>query len=329
MKLHVPWTREPSPHRAEAARRNADWLAAHGMVRDPRAAALYDRWDIPGLAALSFPDLDATQLALATDLFAFYFLFDDQFDGELGLRPEEVARVTDELTGVAYGVLPAGTLSPVVSAFADLWRRLSLGMSERWRARAAYNWEWYFSTHPSEALGRSSAVVPSRDAYLMLRRGADGTETVLDAVEHFHGEVPPVAFHNPELRLLRQYAADAPAFSNDIWSYPKEAPRGDVYNLVVIEQHRRGCSLEQAMAAISGEAQAMIDAFAALAQDVPRILDRLGVRGEEAAAVLRYRDTLAAWLHGYLVWESSTLRYRAEGALPVEGPNYVEELLVG
>ncbi|MFC5911805.1 terpene synthase family protein [Streptacidiphilus monticola] len=327
MQLRVPWQTQPSPYRDEAAEHNLEWLRSHGMLKDPAAVSVYERWDIPTLAARSFPDLDRSGLRLATDMFSFYFLFDDQFDGEVGLDPLHVARVTDELTAIAHGGRPVDTPSPVASAFGDLWRRLSLGMSRRWRSRAAFHWEEYFSAHPSEALGRVDAVVPSRAAFLEMRRCADGAQTVLDAVERFGGEVPPAALHNPTMRLLRQYAADAPAFSNDVWSYDKEAPRGDVYNLVVITQHELGCGLAEAKATVQEEAQEMVDSFARMRADVPRLCDRLGVHGSERLAVSRYVAALASWLAGWSYWEQTTLRYRAEGAIPVDQPNYIDELL--
>ncbi|MBC3842920.1 hypothetical protein GXW82_30350 [Streptacidiphilus sp. 4-A2] len=222
---------------------------------------------------------------------------------------------------------------PVNSSFADLWRRSSEGMSPRWRARAASNWEWYFSAHPSEALGRlrasesSSMLVPDRAAYLMLRRGADGTETVLDMIERFASEVPPAAFHSPQLRLMRQLAADAPAFSNDVYSYDKEAPRGDVYNLVVILQHQRQCGREEAAAAVLAETQWMVDQYQQLAVEIPQLCDRLGLDRSQRRSVERYAEGLAAWMSGYFIWESDTERYRPQGSPPVDQPGHLEPLL--
>jgi pentalenene synthase len=337
MDLTVPLPRRVNAHGAVAEAHNLGWLRSHDMLRDPKAVELYARWDIPGLAARSFPTLDPGQLCLATDLFSFYFLFDDQFDSELGFRPKEVAKVCDTLIGIAHGDLGHKDESPVASSFADLWKRSSDGMSPRWRARAASNWEWYFAAHPSEALGRVRAgaaergeqapAVPDRSAYLMLRRGADGTETVLDMLERFAAEVPPVAYHSPELRLMRQLAADAPAFSNDVHSYAKEAPRGDVYNLVVITQHQRQCGVAEASAAVMAEVQWMIDEYIRLSARIDELCDGLGLDPRQRRAVERYAEGLSAWLSGYLDWESGTLRYRPEGELPADRPNFLERLL--
>ena len=337
MELNLPFPRHISAHRDRAEAHNLDWLRTHGMLTGRKAIELYSRWDIPDLAARSFPHLNADELCLATDLFSFYFLFDDQFDGELGMHPAQVAMACDPLIRIAHGQPKDLPDSPVTSSFTDLWRRSSEGMSSRWRARAASNWEWYFAAHPSEALGRRRAAVaeqdgslpavPDRAAYLMLRRGADGTETVLDMIERFAAEVPAVAFHSPQLRLMRQLAADAPAFSNDVYSYDKEAPRGDVYNLVVILQHQRQCRREEASAAVLAETQWMIDQYVQLAVELPELCDSLGLGSHDRRAVERYADGLAAWMGGYFDWERHTARYRPQGSLPVDQPGHLESLL--
>ena len=332
MELNLPFPRRTSTHTATATAHNLDWLQSHGMLTGREAIELYAQWDIPDLAARSFPDLDPDELGLATDLFSFYFLFDDQFDSELGLRPAEVARACDPLVAIVHGDAKSAPESPINSSFADLWRRSSEGMSARWRARAASNWEWYFSAHPSEALGRlrateSAMAVPDRAAYLMLRRGADGTETVLDMIERFAAEVPAVAFHSPQLKLMRQLAADAPAFSNDVYSYDKEAPRGDVYNLVVVLQHQRQCGRAEAVAAVLAETQWMVDQYLQLSSEIPELCVRLGLDRAQRRAVERYADGLACWLVGYFDWERSTARYRPEGSPPVDRPGHLEPLL--
>jgi hypothetical protein len=326
--IRIPGPVRHNPLEETAARHNLQWLRAHGMLRDERAQRLYDRWFIPGLASASFPDADLAELCLAVDQCAFYFLFDDQFDGERGARPAEVTRVCAPLITTLHTGRAPEHPSPVESAFADLWRRGSQGMSARWRARAAFHWEGYFMAHPSEALGRAIPDArPNRDAYLVLRRGASGVDTVLDLVERILGEVPTAAYHNPQLTLMRQLAGDAPAINNDVYSYAKEAPRGDVYNLAVITQRERGLSREQAFTLVRDEAQRMANDFFVLAEQIPAIAIALGCTGEEGASVLRYVDGMGDWMRGYFSWEASTVRYRPEGALPVDQPNYLEELL--
>ena len=309
MALKVPFPRRTSTHRAAAGAHNLTWLREYELLGGKDDTQRYVRWNVPDLTARSFPDASYEDLCLATDLFSFYFLFDDQFDGALGVRPREVARACEPLIAIAHGDYAAAKESPYTACFADVWRRSSERMSSRWRARAAYNWEWYFAAHPNEALGRSAARVPDRDSYLMLRRGTGGMETVLDMLECFADEVPAEAFHSPQLRLMRQLASDVPTFSNDVHSLDKEAPHGDVNNLVMVLQQQRQCGRDEACAAVLAEAQWMIDQYSRLATEIPELCTRLGLGSHQRRAVERYADGLASWLSGYLDWESLTERY--------------------
>ncbi|GAA0704115.1 hypothetical protein GCM10010193_68970 [Kitasatospora atroaurantiaca] len=307
--LELSFPHRRSPHHAQAAAHHQEWLRRHRELATGTNEFTYAHWDVAELAAVSYPECSAEDLGLATDLMGFYFLFDDQFDGPLGRRPDQVARICDRLTAIVHGARPAGT-SAVERAFADLWRRSIKGMPPRWRARAAYNWEWYFACHPSEAAGRISGQIPDREAYLMLRRGTAAMETIFDMIERLgRFEVPQTVFHHPLLRQLRQLAADIPSLSNDVRSFPMEAPRGDVCNLVMIVQQERGCPAEEAGSVVLAEAQLMIDRFTELRSELPDAYRWLALDQSERAAARRYADGLANWLAGYLRWEARTGRY--------------------
>jgi hypothetical protein len=310
--LDVPYPYRRNRHLADAEARHRGWLGEFRMLGSRMSPESYDRWDVPDLAALSYPDCAADELALAADLMGFYFLFDDQFDGPLGRRPAEVAAICDGLTAVLHGA-PAPAGEPCALAFEDLWRRIRQGMSPRWRARAMFSWESYFASHPAEAAGRRTGEPPDRESYLILRRGTAAMESVLDMVERLgRFEVAPAAFHSPPLKQLRQLAADIPSLSNDVRSYPLEAVRGDVNNLVMIVQRDRQCSLEEAGSVVLAEAQLMLDRFTEIVDELPGTYQALELGPEQELAAGRYAGGLTDWLTGYLSWESGTGRYRPE-----------------
>ncbi|WP_441248785.1 terpene synthase family protein [Kitasatospora sp. McL0602] len=309
--LELPFPHRRSPHRAQAAAHHQEWLHRHRDLAAATGETAYAHWEIVELAALSYPECSPADLGLATDLLGFYFLFDDQFDGPLGRRPEQIARICERLGAVLHGARPDGN-SPVERAFADIWRRSLQGMPARWQSRAAYDWEWYFASHAAEAAGRNSGRLPDRQGYLMLRRGTAAMETVFDMIERLgRFEVPQAVLHHPVLRQLRQLAADIPSLTNDVRSYPLEAPRGDVCNLVLIAQRERACSVEEACAVVIDEAQVMVDRFAELSTELPDVYRWLELSQAEREAARRYTDGLANWLAGYLHWEERTGRYHA------------------
>ncbi|WP_037574008.1 terpene synthase family protein [Phaeacidiphilus oryzae] len=336
--LEVPYPPRSNKHLDAAAARHIDWLTGHGMLGGQDAVDLYEAWGVEDLTARLFPETDEDGLTLAFDLFGFYFLFDDQFDGEVGIRPRLAAEVCQPLIEITHGDYTGAGRSPVTASFADLWQRLTRGMSPRWSARAAANWEWYLASHANEAAGRSLAaeqraagkrvVFPDRSSFMIVRHGASGAETVMDAIERINRiEVPPAAFHSPQLRLLRQLAGDIPGICNDVCSYAKELPRGDVYNMVAVVQHQQQCTLEEAYKIVLAECQWMIDQCWRLSRQVPALCRRLGLNEEETDAVVRYADGMGDWIRGYLDWEPSTPRYQLDGMLPVDRPNYLEDLL--
>ena len=130
MDLQLPFPERTNPRRGTAAQRNLEWLRAHDMLRGPEAAALYERWNIAGLAAASFPDLELDDLSLAVDQCAFYFLFDDQFDSDLGLDPAEVARVCASSCSSRPTNPPEGSIRPSCDP-AGAWPRSASSCSAR------------------------------------------------------------------------------------------------------------------------------------------------------------------------------------------------------
>jgi hypothetical protein len=328
VRFDIPIPARRNPHEAEAERHNLDWLRRHRMLADPEAVALYRSWRLPDLAARCWPDASADDLGLTVDLKSFYFLFDDQFDGPQGAIPTKVAAVCQELIDIVHQNLAVTPRSPIGRAFADLWDRSREGMSRSWVARTAHDWERYFASYPYEAVNRRSQVIPSMDDYLTIRRGSAATESVTDMVERLNRiEVPPVAFHSAQLRLMRQIAADVPFICNDVYSYEKEAARGDVYNLVIVLRHQRRCSLAQAVDEIQAMVADRIRRFLQLRDQVSQMMDEVGIPAPYRQQVLRYTAGLGDWLRGHNDWMSSTVRYRASGSLPADRPGYLDTLL--
>ncbi|MFI1715078.1 terpene cyclase [Streptomyces sp. NPDC053513] len=309
--LDLPFPPRSNPNQASVAQRHRDWLLHHEGLAVTITLPAYEKWDVPRLAAFTSPDSAADDLVLAADLLGFYFLFDDRFDSDLGRSPARVAEMCTRLTGLLHGNGPEpGARTAVEQAFADLWERSVRGMSRRWLARSAYNWEWYFACHPAEAAGRLTGRLPDRESYLALRRGTAAMETLFDMVERLNRfELPQEALHHPAFRRMRQLAADIPSFTNDVHSYAQELARGDVANIVMIVREELDSTPDEAAVEVMREAQRMVDRFVELSSEVPEICDLLGLSPAAREAARRYVDGLAAWIAGYHRWEIDTGRY--------------------
>ncbi|MER6518319.1 terpene cyclase [Streptomyces sp. NPDC001553] len=325
----LPFPLALSPDLQGARQRNLAWVHRLGLVGYGRSLDWYASWDMPLLAAHGMPYARGAALDLCTDAMAFFFVFDDQFDGPLGRDPARVVAVCRKLIDIVHGA-PAGPGADACSrAFSDIWTRSLRGSHSGWAARSAHEWEYYFATQAHEAIGRIRGTPGDLETYLQVRRGIAGTAVPLSLGERAAGlGVPAAAFHSPQLRLMRDIAVDVSMMCNDVYSLEKEEARGDVDNLVLVLQHAGGGTREEAVAAAREEVARRTRRFAELAAQVPRMCTRLGLTGRESAHVRTYVEVMAWWMSGYHAWQTRTRRYTgALQVLPRTGPGYFDEIL--
>ncbi|ROR00133.1 pentalenene synthase/avermitilol synthase [Streptomyces sp. 2132.2] len=313
----------------EVRRHNLEWVRGHGLVSDDRSVAWYASWDMPRLAALGFPHARGPALDLCADAMGFFFVFDDQFDGPLGLDPARTARVCQQLIDIAHGAAPPAGSDPCTEAFADLRARGTRGAHPAWTARTAHEWEYYFAAHAHEAIGRLRGTPADMTTYLQVRRGIAATDLPLSLGERAAGiTVPAAAFHAPQLRIMRQAAIDVTLMCNDVYSLEKEEARGDVDNLVLVLEHTRHLDRDEAVTAAGHRVDRLVGRFRELAAHVPALCAQLGLRRSERAAVDTYVGIMTAWMAGYHAWQRGTLRYRtAPEVVPASGPGHLDRIL--
>lgn len=315
-----------------ARRHTAAWVRDRGLTPSKESASWFAMWDIPRLASYGFPDASPEGLVLASDAMAFFFLFDDQFDGPLGRRPDRVARVCQEFIDVVHGAQPGRSAlfaAPALDAFADLWDRCRNGAPASWQARAAGEWEYYFAAHAHEAINRLRGEPTGFDEYLEVRRGIAATDLPLSLGERAAGlDLPPAAMHAPALRILRRTAIEITFMCNDVYSLEKEESRGDMDNLVLVIEHEEALCRDAALARARREVAERCARFIALAARVPEVCAGLGLTVRQTAVVHGYVDVMTGWIRGYHEWETETLRYaRAGEILPAHGPGYFDHLV--
>lgn len=328
--FHLPFPFQISADLKQAREHNFGWVRQMGLVTEDRALVWYTSWDMAKLAAYGYPYAKGPDLDLCADTMAFFFLFDDQFDGPLGRLPDRVARVCQELIDIIHSshAEPEHT-SPCAAAFADIWARSRQGMSVAWQARTAYEWEYYFATYTHEAIHRCMGVPQDMERFLHVRRGMSGNALPVSLGERASRiDVPAAAFHSPQLRIMRGIATDVTFSCNDVYSVEKEAARGDVDNIVLVLEHERQCSRAEAIEEVRRMVYEWSNRFVRLAGEVPALCETLALTPEEAASIRRYVYVMAAWIRGYHKWEAETRRYlTAHAVLPDTMPGYFEDLL--
>ena len=328
IEFDLPFTLRTSPDLEDTRRRNLWWVQQHKLVAGARALNWYRSWDIPLLAAYGFPYAQGPELDLCTDAMAFFFVFDDQFDGPLGLAPDRVGRLCQGLIDIVHGAEPRPGADPCSVAFADLWRRCTEGALPGWAARVAHEWEYYFAAHAHEAINRRRGTPTDMEQYLQVRRGVAATALPVSLGERAAAiAVPAAAFHSPQLRIMREIAVDVTLMCNDVYSLEKEEARGDMDNLVLVIQHAQCCSREMAVAAARDEVHRRVTRFRQLAGEVPVMCHQLVLTDAQRSAVNASVEVMAAWIVGYHTWQTETLRYRtALETLPSSGPGYFESV---
>ncbi|MGW3321422.1 terpene synthase family protein [Streptomyces virginiae] len=329
IEFHLPFPSLLSPDLEGARQRNPAWVRGMGLVGEGRSLEWYASWDMPLLAAHGFPYAQGQALDLCADAMGFFFVFDDQFDGPLGQDPARAATVCRQLIDIVHGASPAAGADACSLAFADLWARSRDGAHPSWVARTAHEWEYYFATQAHEAIGRLRGTPADMETYLQVRRGIAGTDLPLSLGERAAGiTVPAAAFHSPQLRIMRQAAIDVTFMCNDVYSLEKEEARGDMDNLVLVIEHTRSCTRDEAVTGARQEVDGRVARFQELARQVPAMCLQLGLTDRERTDVATYVEIMGAWMSGYHAWQSQTRRYTgALQVIPTTGPGYFDEVL--
>ncbi|MET9425238.1 MULTISPECIES: isoafricanol synthase [unclassified Streptomyces] len=322
--IRIPFPARLSPYAERARQHTLQWVQETGLLAGDVATAEYDALRLERLMAYFYPDATAGDLELAADFNAWFFIFDDQFDGGLGTRPHEIRGVVDALvaTMTTDGAPQAagGRDTPLVRAFRDIWLRSTAGAPYEWRLRFRDHWQAYLAAHVGEAHHRNADRLPSLEQFLEVRRHSIGVQPCLDFTERCGGYALPEELHRSfPLREMREITGDVVIFVNDIVSLVKELAAGDINNSVVIEREHKDCTLEESVEHITALANARTARFARLAASLPGTLAEQGVPGETREHVSHYVDGMRHVMAGNLTWSLATSRYDETGIAAVSG----------
>ncbi|MET7937371.1 terpene synthase family protein [Streptomyces sp. NPDC005322] len=316
--LDFPGSPKLGPGAKTAKEHTIRWLSRFDMVRDRSTLAEYEALDMDRLAAYFWPEAAGPDLEVAGDLHAWFIIFDDQFDGEMGEDPEAVSRfveavvrVTATPDGEALGAPP----SPLLLSFRDLWRRMNAGMPRGWQDRFRGHWRDYLRAHNREALTRTGHVFSSLATYLSVTRHTIGVQPCLDLIERFGGYTLPPALHDSALfAAMREAADDVVIFANDLASLDKEMAAGDVHNSVIVLRDREGRTVDEAVRRVADLANSRYRGFEEAAALLPALLADAGVvdpagRRDAEHFVAGIRHVMC----GNLGWSLHTSRYDQRG----------------
>lgn len=328
VEFDIPFPPRINAHAESAGQRHLEWARRFGLVRSESAIERFRSWRPADVASMWYLHATGGDLDLGADIFGWFLVFDDQFDGPRGDRPDASAAVIDEVLSVFAPGKTARRLSPAAAAFADIWAREKEGMSRAWQERAARNWQEYLKTYVTEAVNRSQRADLSVQEYMQLRDKSGVMYVLLDTVERIgRFELPAAVYQSPALQTMYDMTVQVINIVNDVLSLTKEESRGDPHNLVLVLEREKRCSRSAAIKEIQGMVRAWTDRFLQHEARMPQVCDDLGVPVGERAAVYHFIEGMRAAMRGNYDWCARTVRYSAADIRPSDQPGYLEEIV--
>jgi 5-epi-alpha-selinene synthase len=269
--IYCPFPSLISPHLEQVQTHAQEWLNAIGLVPQGMAPSPFLTSDVPWMVCSIYPNAGLQELFLCCDWYNWGFTYDDLCDNSgLGRRPHELDQIYAHLLAVFQSSPPAPVRELMAAALSDIWQRARQLTSATWQQRFARHHADYLAGQRQEAVNRLSQQIPNVQAYIKNRRPASASTAVLDLIELVqHIEIPAEVYESQPFQTMLNSVYDIIAWTNDIYSLPKELAYGEVNNLVVVVQHEEGCSLQDAINRVCDMINRETQHFQALVQSRP------------------------------------------------------------
>lgn len=311
-EIYCPFPSRISPHYEQVRAHTLDWARRFEVVYHPEMLRYYDRADLSGLACRVYPHAGLEELCLASDWLFFIFVFDDLFDeGGLDHRLNEMAQFHEHLLDVVHNPPRGQSYGPISRVFLNLFQRAGSSVSPAWHERFERHNEEFFKAQRWQIANRESQRLPNFQECLENRVHGAGVLPVFDLIEVMqHVEIPAEIYESQLAQAILQAGNNIVGWTNDVYSFKKDAGCSDVNSALAALQCGQGISLQQAV----DQMCAMID------RETRRFLDLLRLvsfPSEVSEQHMRFLWTgVADWLRGHLDWYSGNSRY-ADGAFLV------------
>ncbi|GAB2661958.1 terpene synthase family protein [Nocardia goodfellowii] len=313
LEFDVPFTSRISPDVNQAREHGLSWLRSYGLLSNTVDADNFLAFRLADAAATCWPDARGADLCVATDFSGWTRIADDMFIAQPAAALYSVTEV-ERLLETALGNEPLVSENhcptPMTSSFADLWTRLTDGMSPTWQRRIADALLRFFAACRTEVDNRRRERVPTVADYRRLRRDSVFTDALFALTERTsHLEAPAILFANPRFLALRDAGTDLAAFINDLYSLDIEESQGDCHNLALVLQHELDCSRDDAIARVQHEITALTRDFLALEAGLPALYRSLNLSAPQQKAASHYVDGIRNIVATTRDWSSTSSCY--------------------
>jgi len=325
--FHIPFPSRISSDAAASQERSIAWARRSGLITSTADEERYRSWDLADLMARWIPEAEGHGLDITVNAVVIATILDDQFDGPLGYAPDAVAQSVSAFLDVLDPHATTGPRGPLDAAFTEIWGHLCAGKTSAWKERCAEHWRWYLNAYTEEAAIRSSRARLGVEEYLLLRYRTGLVPAMTDMIESACGfETSNRSWELPIFRRMLRLACDIIGVLNDVFSLQKEEERGDVHNFVMVLQHARQCTREEAMVSTCGLIHSWCDEFIRNEFDLwQECADRL--TAAETGALRRLVSGMRDYMGSFVEW--STLSGRYTDLVPPGAPAYTSLLEPG
>ncbi|MFJ6216027.1 hypothetical protein ACIQGZ_22220 [Streptomyces sp. NPDC092296] len=324
-----PFTSRISPCAEEAQRHLSHWSRRTGIVESGRAGDDFDSMLFGRFAARVYAQAPRDRLLTLADWTGWIFAFDDLLDDTPeGRDLDFVNRVLACMEPVCRG-LPAAGAPPAPTravgrsreALADLWQRITVPMAGPWVGRFSRNVLDFLYSYRTQATVNASRSVLDDDSYSAHRSSTVAMYTGADLIEYATDlPIPEQLITHPDVAVVRETAVNAIAWTNDLFSAPKEISVGDLCNYVTVLHRQLRVPLDEAAYEVVRRIHDEVDRFSAAADRIGVLCERLPAAHSDA--LRRMVDGLESWMVGHVDWSAESGRYRSR-AIP-EGPDLLE-----
>ncbi|MGO4292071.1 terpene synthase family protein [Chitinophaga sp. RAB17] len=245
------------------------------------------------VTARFFPNASYRHTIVQALLMVWYFIIDDT---QLYTPVNELEKIHQRFMDLLNGRPDHAPEDDLCRMLMAIKRVLVEDMSPEWMSRFAESLHEYLEAVRAEVPYRTEKRFPTQEEYMQIREFSVGMWPTIDMIELVTGqELPVELLQNPHIHRLRQLACYCVIMVNDFFSAHKEEIGGDVFNQVLIIQHERGCTLDEAREELLKMHEHYKNEFLSLRLNLPPF-------GAYQQLVISYLRELEAQVIGHLNW---------------------------
>ncbi|MEV6419919.1 terpene synthase family protein [Streptomyces sp. NPDC051662] len=304
----IPVPVRPAPFEQMVIRSEEPWAKRMGI--DDSTIDSYRALNSGRLASLEYPTSPLEECEQANNWTWWYFYYDDQFSGPLGLDLPGTRRTIETTLKVFRGHRPDPSDLRNWALY-HLCEELFAAMPTAWNNRFVEHNDAWLRGYLWETALRIEDRVPGLAEFTSNRLWTSGMKMTMDLVEYAARVAPPEWFmRHKVIDQLTTDLSNMTGWSNEVISLDMEARFHPVNNLVYVLYRHETHNMQEAVDRTHTMYRNVSrDALAARRQ-LPAVMDELHLTRSEQGAAWRRLEAAYTCLGGGLAWQLETGRYK-------------------